>query len=64
MYQICYIGIITKISKGDNLEQCSRHSTLGKNTKQTFFFLLVASRSSCSKYATKISKGDNLENRN
>jgi hypothetical protein len=37
--------------------QCSRHSTLGKNTKQTFILLLVPLRSSCSKYATRGNRG-------
>ena len=37
--------------------QCSRHSTLGKNTKQTFILLLVPRRSSCSKYATRGTRG-------
>jgi len=37
--------------------QCSRHSTLGKSTKQTFILLLVPRRSSCSKYATWGTRG-------
>ena len=37
--------------------QCSRHSTLRKNTKQTFILLLVPPRSSCSKYAMRGTRG-------
>ena len=40
--------------------QCSRHSTLGKNTKQTFILLLVPPRGSCSKYATRGTRGFGL----
>ena len=37
--------------------QCSRHSTLRKNTKQTFILLFVPPRSSCSNYATRGTRG-------